>query len=218
MANSIADPLRLSELVALRLCHDFGGLLGTLTGALELCADAAGPSSELATATEAASELTARLQLLREAWAGDGSGLDLRGLQALARGLPGAHRVRLDVSALPPDAAFPPSMARLLLNVLLLSAESLPRGGTVGLAAAGGQDVLVTISGPRAGWPPGLAASLTDQAAASAWAALTGPRTLMAPLVALLASQLGIRLSILLPTGRSRRASPPPLLLSPPPG
>ena len=216
MEESIADPLRLSELVALRLCHDFGGLLGTLTGTLELCADAAGPSSELATATEAASELTARLQLLREAWAGDGSGLDLRGLQALARGLPGAHRVRLDVSALPPDAAFPPSMARLLLNVLLLAAESLPRGGTVGLAAAGGQDVLVTISGPRAGWPPGLAASLTDKAAA--WAALTGPRTLMAPLVALLASQLGIRVSILLPMGRSRRANPPPLLLSPPPG
>jgi histidine phosphotransferase ChpT len=203
------DFLRLSELVAERLCHDIGGLVATLAGLLELAEDSATPVSG---AADAALELTRRLNLLREAWSGESAGLNLSGLQALARGLPGAHRLQLDMSALPPDTVFPPRMARMVLNLLLLAAESLPRGGTIGLLPAGGQDLLITIAGPRGGWPAGLAACLVDEQAARA--ALSGPRVLMPGLVALLARQLAVRVSILMPSGRGRRAMPP-LLLSP---
>ncbi len=33
------DPLRLAELLAIRLCHDLSGPLGTMMGALEMVAD-----------------------------------------------------------------------------------------------------------------------------------------------------------------------------------
>ncbi|HSU04531.1 MAG TPA: histidine phosphotransferase family protein [Acetobacteraceae bacterium] len=206
------DILRLSDLVAARLCHDIAGVMATLSGMLELAGDPRAPPEAIAAASEAATELTHRLDLLREAWTGEAAGLNLTGLQALARGLPGAHRLRLDLSALPQASVFPPRMARLVLNAILMAAESLPRGGMIGLAAAGRQDLLITIAGPRGGWPPRLAACLVNEQAALE--ALQGPRTLMAPLVALLARHLGIRVSILLPTGRVRRAMPP-LLLSP---
>lgn len=206
------DFLRLSDLIAARLSHDIGGLVATLTGLLELAGDSVETTEPLSGAADAALELTRRLNLLREAWSGESVGLNLPGLQALARGLPGAHRLQLDVTSLPGDTVFPPRIARMILNVLLLGAESLPRGGTIGLVSAGGQDILITIAGPRGGWPAGLAACLVDEQAA--WAALSGPRVLMPGLVALLARQLAIRVSILMPSGRGRRAMPP-LLLSP---
>ena len=213
------DPLRLSELLTSRFSHDIGGLLGTLSGALELALEgSSAPSDALAAAVEAGAELNVRLQLLREAWAGDGAGLDMPRLEDLARGLPGAHRLDVDLSALPAAIVLPPRMARVVLNVLLLAAESLPRGGVIGLATADGADILVTIIGVRAAWPAGLARYLADEDAA--WAALDGPRALLAPLVALLARRLGIRVSLLLSSGtlplrRGRRISAPPLLLSP---
>jgi len=213
------DSLRLSELLTSRFSHDIGGLLRTLTGALELALEGAGASSEaLAAAVEAGAELNLRLQLLREAWVGGGNGLDLSRLDALARGLPGAHRLDIDLSALPVATVLPPRMARIVLNVLLLAAESLPRGGVIALAKADGADILFTIIGLRAAWPAGLAACLADDAAA--WAALNGPRNLLAPLVALLSRRLAVRVSLLLssstlPARRGRRISAPPLLLSP---
>jgi histidine phosphotransferase ChpT len=217
--DGMDDPLRLSELLSSRFSHDISGLLGTLMGALELAMEGARVSSDaLAAAAEAGGELNLRLQLLREAWAGDGAGLDLSRLDALARGLPGAHRLDLDLSALPAATVLPPPMARVLLNVLLLAAESLPRGGVIGLAGADGADILVTIIGLRAAWPAGLAECLADEQAA--WAALNGPRGLLAPLVALLSRRVAVRVSLLLSSGhlparRGRRISAPPLLLSP---
>jgi histidine phosphotransferase ChpT len=216
--DGMVDPLRLSELLTARFSHDIGGLLGTLSGALELALEGGAPSDAVAAAVEAGAELNLRLQLLREAWAGDGASFDLSRLDELARGLPGAHRLDVDLSALPESTVLPPRMARMVLNVLLLAAESLPRGGVVGLARADGADILVTIIGLRAAWPAGLARYLADEDAA--WAALDGPRCLLAPLVALLARRLKIRVSQLLPSGtlplrRGRRISAPPLLLSP---
>lgn len=217
--NGMDDPLRLSELLSSRFSQDISGLLGTLMGALELALEGAGASSDaLAAAVEASAGLSLRLQLLREAWAGDAAGLDLSRLDALARGLPGAHRLDLDLSALPAATVLPPRMARIILNVLLLAAESLPRGGVIALSGADGADILVTIIGLRAAWPAGLAACLADEDAA--WAALGGPRGLLAPLVALLSRRLAVRVSLLLSSGslpsrRGRRISAPPLLLSP---
>jgi histidine phosphotransferase ChpT len=213
------DPLRLSECLISRFSHEISGLLGTLLGALELAREASGdPSGVVAAAVDAGAELNVRLQLLREAWTGGNSGLDLSQLDALMRGLPGAHRLDVDLAGLPGSTILQPRMARVVLNVLLLAAESLPRGGVIALAAADGTDILVTITGVRAAWPAGFPACLTDEEAA--WAALASPRALLGPVVALLARRLGIRVSLLLPSGvaparRGRRIIAPPLLLSP---
>jgi hypothetical protein len=93
---------------------------------------------------------------------------------------------------------FPSPASRLLLNLLMLAAEGLPGGGTVGLAG-GPADLFVMIAGPRAGWPSGLAACLADPA--EAFAALTDTRALQMPLTALLARGHDVRLSLLMGVG-----------------
>jgi hypothetical protein len=113
----------------------------------------------------------------------------------LAGGRPNAGRVSIDASAMAPDTVFVPPSARLTLNLLMLASESLPAGGTVSLAGSP-DDLLITIAGPRAAWPVGLAGCLADEA--TAFAALTGARTLQMPLTALLAHGTGVRLSMLL--------------------
>jgi histidine phosphotransferase ChpT len=216
-----SDPLRLPELLALRAFQDVGGLLGTLTAALELALEEAGGAAgaNLRVAVKTAADLNRRARLLRAAWGPTGAGLDLACLDDLALGIPAAHRVRLDLSALPAGTAFAPALSRVLLNLALLAAECLPRGGALTLAEAGPGTLIATIAGPRAAWPDGFAAVLVDGAAALA--ALTDPHRLQGPLLALLARRLGVRLSLLMaaggaPAGGGRRRSPPPLLIESP--
>jgi len=84
----------------------------------------------------------------------------------------------------------------------------------IALADAPSNGVLLTISGARAGWPPGFSRWLTDSDAAVE-AILADPRRLQAPLTALLVQGYGYRLSMLMPAsavGESELS--PPLLLS----
>ncbi len=208
----MSDPPRLAELIATRIFHDIGGLAGTLAATIELALEEGGAAGEsLSSAADIAAELNRRVRLLHAAWGPTGGGLDIARLQDLALGTPGAHRMRLDLSALPPGALFSPELSRVLLNVVILAAESLPRGGTLTLAETSQASVLATIRGQRAAWPEALAAFLADEAAA--WAGLDNPRTLLAPLVALIAHQLGVPLALLQPARVSRRHGPPPLLI-----
>ncbi|MGC8476007.1 MAG: histidine phosphotransferase family protein, partial [Acetobacteraceae bacterium] len=127
----------------------------------------------------------------------------------LAGGVPGADRVRLELDLLPRGTSFAPPLGRVLLNLLVLAPEALPRGGTLALSRVDEAAVLARLSGPRAAWPNGFATYLGDPAAALA--ALVPPRFRLGPWLALLAAQLGVRLSLLLPAGRAR--GPAPLLL-----
>jgi hypothetical protein len=152
---------------------------------------------------------------LRAAWGQDAEGLDLETLQGLTTGLAaGSRPVRLDLTGLAPATTFPPSQARLVLNVVLLAAESLPGGGLIALAGSPNSFLLVTISGPRAAWPAGFTACLLDDTAAQQ-SALDNPRHVQGPLTALLARRLGCRFSMMMPSGPGDAGNlAPPLLLS----
>jgi histidine phosphotransferase ChpT len=208
----MSGSLLLAELLCSRLCHDLSGLVGSLIGVLEIAREEQAESETLAVAEETAIELTQRLKLLRAAWGQEGEALDLYKLQTFADGLSASRRLRLDLGGMHPEVEFTPAASRLILNVLLLAVESLPGGGIVALSGSPANNVLVTIAGPRAAWPPGLGACLSDEAAA--WAAATGARNLQAPLTALIARQHGVRLSMLMPAGAGNDAALPPLLLS----
>jgi histidine phosphotransferase ChpT len=212
--TSMNESLRLAELLCARLCHDLSGPLGALIGILEIARDEQPDSETLALAEDTAVELGQRLKLLRAAWGHDGDEMDVARLRGFADCLSSSRRVRLDLAGLAPDAVFPSPAARVVLNVVLLAAESLPGGGIVALSGSASSSVLVTISGPRAGWPAGFAASLHDEAAA--WEAmLADPRRVQGPLTALLARGFGLRLSMLMPAGAMGEAEvSPPLLLS----
>lgn len=204
--------LHLAELLCSRLCHDLSGLLGSLVGVLEIAREEQAESETLAVAEDTAVEMTQRLKLLRAAWGQDCEPVNAAQLQTFADGLFASRRVRLDLFGMEPDAEFTPGAGRLLLNILLLAAESLPGGGTVALSGSPSSNVVVTIAGPRAGWPPGLGVCLTEETAS--WATAITARHLQAPLTALIAREHGIRLSMLMPAGAGGDASLPPLLLS----
>ena len=211
----MADPMQLAELVSVKFSHDMSGLLGSLTGVLELVAGAqGGATEEIALATETATELLHRLQLLRAAWGGVPEALDLPTLRTLMRGVVGSHRLELDLDALSQDVVFPAAMARVVLNVMLLAGESLPRGGVLALSGDPITHIVAQIAGPRAAWPAVLASCIADQA--HAWAALGSPRELQAPLTALIARSIGMRLSLMIGTGLPATiGTPPPLLVAP---
>jgi len=202
------DRLRLTELVCARLCHDLSGLLGSLVGTLELITEGNEDTEAASIVADTATTLALRLKFFRAAWGGQPEPLDLAHLTTLARGLAG-RRVGLDLSGLPATTVFPPAVGRLVLNLVLLAAESLPQGGVLCLDG-GSTDVIARLIGPSAAWPAGLVDMLADPA--TAWQAVADPRTVQAPLTALLARHHGLRLTVLLPSGPPTTA--PPLRLT----
>jgi histidine phosphotransferase ChpT len=210
----MSESLRLAELLCARLCHDLSGLLGSLIGVVEIAREEQADSETLAVAEESAVELGQRLKLFRAAWGQGAEELDTARLQEFADSAFASRRLRLDLAGLEPDAIFPSEAARMVLNVLLLAAESMPGGGIVALAGSPASSLLVTISGPRAAWPAGLGTWLVDEAAA--WEAVTASaRHLQGPLTVLIARSHGFRLSMLMPVGADSSADTlPPLLLS----
>jgi histidine phosphotransferase ChpT len=175
--------LRLIELTSATLCHDISGLVGSLGDD----ADAMELQNPLL------DRLTARLALRAAAWGPEGEPLTLAGMQSLARGLP--KQVVVEASALERGTVFAASAGRIVLNLLLLAADSLPNGGTI-LLAGSADDLFVRIAGPAAAaWPAGMALCLANKTEAldalNAWSA---PQM---ALTALLAHAAGIRLSVL---------------------
>lgn len=208
------EGLRLAELLAMRLCHDLSGPLGTLMGSIDMVNEDPEVATE-ALATEVSVSLAKRLRFLRAAWGGPTAALSTDELREIAQGLPQGRRVAVCFDNLSTAGAFPPAAARVMLNLLLLAAESLPGGGVVTVAGDPSRDVTVSIAGPRAAWPTRLAAFMVDEAAA--WAALADEgsetsRAMQGPLTALIARASGMRLGFLMAV---RQESAPPLILSP---
>jgi histidine phosphotransferase ChpT len=198
--SSTHDALRLIELASARLWDDIGGLLGALDQALSQ--KPPNTPAFQTSALDTARTLAERLNLRRAAWGCEGETLSPARIQVLARGLP--PNVAVDVSALDAGTSLTSPAGRIVLNLLLLAADSLPGGGTVVLAGTP-DDLFVRIAGPRAAWPAGLALCLADET--DARSALTEPRSLQMAMAALLAHAAGIRLSALLsPTNQHEPA------------
>lgn len=203
--------LSLAEALAARLCHDLAGLLGTLTGALELASEDATMHDEaLPMALEAGIVLGQRLRLLRAAWGGDSCAMHGSDLTALAAGLPLGRRTQTRLDGLSPGRLFSAGASRLVLNLLLLAVESLGGNGTLELDETPDGNLVLTIKGPRAAWPPGLIGQFAELKLARAAAAECGPQDLMGPLSALTAHAAGLRVSPLF--GPADTA--PPLLIA----
>jgi histidine phosphotransferase ChpT len=189
----LGDTIRLVELVCARLCHDLGGLIGTVGNALEMVAEDAGRDNEIvAFAASAATALTQRLRLMRAAWGPETEALKLPALVTLVTQAVAVRRIGIDARALPPDCVFPPAIARVVLNLIVLACDCLPKGGTIVLLGEA-TDLLVRIDGPDAAWPAGFTDCMRDEAAAIA--AITGARSVQMPLTVLFALSRGLRLS-----------------------
>ena len=189
----LAETLRLVEVMCARLCHDLGGLIGTVGNAIDMVAEDANRDDEvLAFASSAARMLSQRLRLLRAAWGPETDPVALAALVRLAAPPLGARRIGLDVRVIGPDCVFPAPVARVLLNLMVLACDCLPKGGTIVLMGEP-SDLLIRIDGPDAAWPAGFAACMGDEAAALE--ALADAHSAQMPLTALLAISRKLRLS-----------------------
>jgi histidine phosphotransferase ChpT len=182
---------QLAELVATRLCHDFGSPLSTLTAVMPQ----AGEAPAHALLTETVAELKARHRLFCVMF-GLADDLDWSQFSELLAGSPISHRVAFDVRAAGSPPAPGPATMRLLLAAALLAGEALPRGGIVRIAAEAEGRFAILPEGRDASWSPTL---LLLVSGGTMEAALReGPRRVLAPWVAALAAAEGRRLDFTL--------------------
>lgn len=201
--SRMADGLALAQAVCTRLCHDLGGPIGALTGALELFEGAADEAGEVA--NDAARIIDRRLRFWRVAVGGAAGDLDAAALAQLAEGLTLGRRAAVELDGLSPGATVPPSVVQPLLLAMLVGVEAMPRGGTLRVAGSLAEGLTVWPDGPQAAWPAGLPALLAgDQPALT-------PRAVALPLLASTAAAAGVRLELLM---GGQGGTPGPLLLS----
>ncbi len=150
--------MRVAELLASRLCHDLVGPIGAVNNGMELLEDEDLGMSDDAIQLSASSARQAAnlLQFYRLAYgmAGGRIGEDLGGLRELAAGFLAASKTTLDWTAVEqPAGDMPEGLGKLLLNVIVLGEECLPRGGSLGVSLAEGMaglEVAVTANGAGA--------------------------------------------------------------------
>ncbi len=131
------NSIRLSELLSARICHDLAGPAGAIANGAELLGD-----SDPALAQEASSllagsadQLAARLRFFRASFGWEGGAPASAAEAAIIandffKPLPG-QAARLAISFEPPPDESGKPFLKILLNMILLMSETLPRGGRV---------------------------------------------------------------------------------------
>ena len=152
--------LRVAQLLCSRMCHDLVGPAGAINAGLELMEEDAGiAKNALELVGESAQQVTRRLSFYRMAFGtggGAGGSAPLADARKLCEDLLAEGGVRLDWSEdaeIDPNRAIPAASAKLVLNLVLLGAESLPRGGSLSLRfapLADGVGVALTAAGQNA--------------------------------------------------------------------
>jgi histidine phosphotransferase ChpT len=191
--------LRLTRLIGLRLCHDLGGLAGTIGNALEMLNDAGAEAADLA--GEAADMLRRRLLLWRSVL-GSGEARTLGAVLSLLKGQIAAGRAHLEIGDLPEETALSETMVPLLLSGLLVAGEALPRGGVVRLAGDLQREIMILPIGAAATWSP----VVVRHAAGAALPAEISSRDALAMWLCISAGAAGVTLSLALPPGQAAAA------------
>ena len=148
--------LAVLELVCSRLCHDLVGPVGAATNGIELLRDMSGNQHEdiLDMTDESARTAWRRLEFFRVAFGyGAGrNGWSEQELEALAAGMLRDTRVTLNWRHNGHPSSIDGRGGKLLLNLIFLIAEAMPRGGEVSVTLKPkGQALQVAISGDGPG-------------------------------------------------------------------
>ncbi|MDE0537658.1 MAG: histidine phosphotransferase family protein [Rhodospirillales bacterium] len=155
---------RVAELLCSKLCHDLISPVGAINNGLELLGEDRSMWDEaVALIGQSGRQAAARLSFFRVAFGGAGHGETMTAEDAagLAEDFFAGSKITLTwASPVPmPANVMPRYRAKLLLNLVLLAAETLPRGGEV---HASPEEAANSISV----WSSGEGCRLTDAAAA----------------------------------------------------
>lgn len=132
------DALDLAALLCSRVCHDVISPVGAIVNGLEVLEDESEASMRefaLDLIKKSARQASARLQFCRLAFGAAGSAgasIDLGDAEQVAKGFIHDDKVQLSWNA--PRLLLPKNQVKLLLNLLLIAVNAIPRGGQINLS------------------------------------------------------------------------------------
>lgn len=162
------DDLDLAALLCSRICHDLISPVGAIVNGLEVLEeqnDEEMKTFALDLIRKSARQASARLQFCRLAFGASGSAgasIDLGDAENVARGFLEDEKTKLSWSL--PRALLPKNRVKLMLNLLVLAAQTIPRGGTITAEPIGEGERMgfkVTAQGQNARIPQALPPLLT---------------------------------------------------------
>ena len=157
------EALDLAALLCSRVCHDLISPVGAVVNGIEVMEDDADEQTRifaLELIKKSATTASARLQFCRIAFGAAGSAgaaIDLGDAEGVARGMMEDDKTRLTWNM--PRVLLAKNRVKLLLNMLLLAAGTIPRGGTMKVDSVGEGDALgfrITATGLNARIPPAV--------------------------------------------------------------
>jgi histidine phosphotransferase ChpT len=163
------DALELAALLCSRVCHDLISPVGAIVNGLEVLDDNPKPEDRdfaLELIRKSAKTASARLQFCRLAFGAAGSAgaqIDLGDAQAMARGH--IEDGKTSISWNLPRILLPKNRVKLLLNMLIIAQQTIPRGGTLTVDPIGEGETMafrVIASGLNARLPQNIADLLSS--------------------------------------------------------
>jgi histidine phosphotransferase ChpT len=169
------DALELAALLCSRVCHDLISPVGAIVNGLEVLDDDPKPEDRdfaLELIRKSAKTASARLQFCRLAFGAAGSAgaqIDLGDAQTMARGHIEDGKVSISWNL--PRLLLPKNRVKLLLNMLVIAQQTIPRGGTLTIDPIGEGETMafrITASGLNARVPQNIADLLSSTQAPAA--------------------------------------------------
>lgn len=154
--------LRVLELACSKLCHDVISPIGAVNNGLELLEeeqDATLREEAAGLAQRSAKRASVLLQVYRSAFgnAGNQPSFGPREAVALAQDFLQGAKAQLNAGNLPDASSVPPGYGKLTLNLVILGADALPRGGTINLQVRSPQlgtgAIELDCAGQQIAWP-----------------------------------------------------------------
>jgi histidine phosphotransferase ChpT len=162
------DALELAALLCSRVCHDLISPVGAIVNGLEVLDDNPKPEDRefaLDLIRKSAKTASARLQFCRLAFGAAGSSgaqIDLGDAQTMAKGHIEDGKVTLSWNL--PRLLLPKNRVKLLLNMLVIAQQTIPRGGTLKIDPIGEGETMsfrVTAAGFNSRVPQNIVALLS---------------------------------------------------------
>jgi histidine phosphotransferase ChpT len=162
------DALEFAALLCSRVCHDLISPVGAIVNGLEVLDDNPKPEDRdfaLDLIRKSAKTASARLQFCRLAFGAAGSAgaqIDLGDAQAMARGHIEDGKTSITWNL--PRILLPKNRVKLLLNMLVIAQQTIPRGGMLKVDPIGEGEAMafrITASGLNARLPQNIAELLS---------------------------------------------------------
>jgi histidine phosphotransferase ChpT len=170
MSGAALEALDLAALLCSRVCHDLISPVGAIVNGLEVLAeekDEATKQFALDLITKSSRTASAKLQFCRIAFGAAGSAgaqLDTGDAETIARGFFEDDKTKLAWTI--PRALLAKNRVKLVLNMLLIAGQAIPRGGILTVAPVGSGEAIgfkVTAAGTNAKIPQAIPPLLSGQ-------------------------------------------------------